>query len=77
MKALLFGLIILAGAGVGGYFWWDYVLIFLRGGLPVLGLLIGLLALFIGIADIKDRAAAKKEEQEAEETAKQGDAESN
>jgi uncharacterized membrane protein len=76
MKALLFGLIILAAAVAGGYFWWDYVLIFLRGGLPVLGLLIGLLALFIGIADIKDKAAAKKEEQEAEEASKQENGES-
>ncbi|MDR1930591.1 MAG: hypothetical protein LBQ44_08190 [Treponema sp.] len=67
MKALLFGLILLAAAGFGVYFWGDQVLVFLRGGLPVAALLIGLLALFIGIADLKDRAAAKKEEEEKAE----------
>jgi hypothetical protein len=35
-----------------------------------LALLIGLLAVFIGIADMKDAAAAKKEEKEAEEASK-------
>jgi hypothetical protein len=44
--------------------WWEDVLAFLRGSLPVLALLIGIIALFIGVADIKDRAEAKKEEAE-------------
>jgi hypothetical protein len=70
MKAFIFGLIVLAAAGVGGYFWWPEVILFFRGGLPVLALLIGLLAFFIGIADMKDAAAAKKEEKEAEEASK-------
>jgi len=37
------------------------VLAFLRGGLPVIAVLIGIIAVFIGIADMKDRAEAKKE----------------
>ncbi len=44
--------------------WWGDVLAFLRGAVPVLAVLIGLVAIFIGIADIKDRAEAKKEEEE-------------
>ena len=44
--------------------WWGDVLAFLRGALPVIAVLIGLVAIFIGIADIKDRAEAKKEEEE-------------
>lgn len=51
-----------------GLNWGHDVVQFLKGGLPVLGVLVGLVAIFIGIADIKDRAAAKKEE--AEEKAK-------
>jgi hypothetical protein len=43
------------------------VLAFLRGGLPVFALLIGLIAIFIGIADMKDRAEAKKEQKEQAE----------
>jgi len=73
MKAVIFGLIFLAAAvfavlppSVLGYGldWWNDVLTFLRGGLPVLAVLIGLIAIFIGIADMKDRAEAKKEEAE-------------
>jgi hypothetical protein len=71
MKAVIFGLIIIAAAvfavlppEVFGYGlgWGNDVLIFLRGGLPVVAVLIGLVAIFIGIADMKDRAEAKKEE---------------
>jgi len=82
MKSLIIGIIILAAAvfvalptetagglrlGLG---WWKDVLAFLRGGLPVFAVLIGLIAVFIGIADMKDRAEAKKEKAEkSEETA--------
>jgi hypothetical protein len=73
MKSLIIGIVILAAAvfaalspdAVGfGLGWWKDVLAFLRGGLPVIALLIGIIAVFIGIADIKDRAEAKKEENE-------------
>ena len=65
MKALLLGIIIIAAAVCAalpaGLGWWSDILVFLRGGLPVLAALIGLVAVFIGIADMKDRAEAKKE----------------
>jgi hypothetical protein len=71
VKALVLGVIILAAAvfmvlpsalagfGLG---WWNDMLAFLRGALPVIAALIALLAIFIGVADIKDRAEARKEE---------------
>jgi F0F1-type ATP synthase assembly protein I len=71
MKATFVGIIIIAaavfailppetvGVGLG---WGTDVLAFLRGALPVIAILIGLIAVFIGIADMKDRAEAKKEE---------------
>jgi hypothetical protein len=66
MKALLIGLIVIAAAIIAcipaGLGWWDDVIIFLRGFLPVLAALIGLIAIFIGIMDIKDGIALKKEE---------------
>jgi hypothetical protein len=66
MKALLLGLIFFAAALVAvipaGLGWWGDVVAFLRGALPVIAFLVGLVALFIGIADLKDRAVAKKEE---------------
>jgi hypothetical protein len=73
MKAVFLGLIIIAAAvfailpaeTIGyGLGWGIDVLAFLRGGLPVIAILIGLIAVFIGIADMKDIAEAKKEEKE-------------
>jgi hypothetical protein len=70
MKSLIIGILVLAAAVFAalppdmlgfGLGWWGDVLVFLRGGLPVIAVLIGLIAVFIGIADMKDRAEAKKE----------------
>jgi hypothetical protein len=65
MKAILLGLIFFAAAVLAmipaGLGWWADVLVFLRGALPVIAILIGLIALFIGIADLRDKAAARKE----------------
>jgi len=71
MKAILFGLIIIAAAVFAvlpsdkfgfGLSWYNDVLTFIKGGAPVIAALIGLVAIFIGIADMKDRAEAKREE---------------
>lgn len=66
MKALIIGFIVIAAAVVAclpmGLGWWDEVLVFLRGCLPVLAAFIGLIALFVGVMDIKDKITAKKEE---------------
>ena len=67
MKALILGLIVIIVAILAiipaGLGWAGDVLVFLRGALPVLAILIGLILLFVGIADIKDRAEARKEKQ--------------
>jgi hypothetical protein len=79
MKATIIGLVIIAAAvyailpnGIAGLNytglnWGSDVLAFLRGGVPVIAILIGIIAVFIGIADMKDRAEAKKEETEKKE----------
>ena len=73
MKAVILGLIILAAAAFAiipadiagfGLSWGGDVLAFLRGGVPVIAVLVGFIAIFIGIADMKDSAEAKKESQE-------------
>ncbi|MDR1596835.1 MAG: hypothetical protein LBR99_03925 [Treponema sp.] len=70
MKALILGIVIIAAAVCAvlpaGLGWWGDVLTFLRGCLPVLAAFIGLIAIFIGIADIKDQVEAKKEEKEGD-----------
>jgi len=72
MVALIVGIVFIAFAVVAcipsPLGWWPDVLAFLRGSLPVLAALVGIIAVFIGVADIKDRMEAKKEE--AEESAK-------
>ena len=76
MKAIIIGVIILAAAALAilpkeaigfGLGWGDEVLTFLKGGVPVIAIIIGLVAVFIGIADMKDRAEARKEEAEKKE----------
>ena len=42
--------------------WGPEVITFLKGGAPVFAALIGLICLFIGAADIKDKKEAKKED---------------
>lgn len=68
MVALIAGIALVAFAVFacipGPLGWWADVVAFLRGSLPVLAVFIGLIAVFIGVADIKDRMEAKKEEEE-------------
>ena len=65
MKALILGIVVILVAVLtvlpAGLGWWEDILAFLRGSLPVLSLLIGLILVFTGISDIKDRAETKKE----------------
>ena len=78
MIALLFGiLLVLFGVyavlpiDAPGFLNWSRdVLIFLRGGVPIVAFLIGIIAFFIGIADIKDKIEAKKEQAEEEQEEK-------
>lgn len=43
--------------------WSAEVIMFLKGAAPVLSALIGLVALFVGIADLIDKQEAKREEE--------------
>jgi len=65
MKALILGLVVISAAVLAilpiGLGWGEDVLSFLRGALPVIFGLIGLIMVFVGITGIKDRAEAKKE----------------
>ncbi len=68
MKSLIIGIVILAAAVLSimpiGLGWWPDVVQFLRGFLPVVAVIIGLVIVLVGIADIKDRANMKHEESE-------------
>lgn len=66
MVAMLFGLILIAFAVIACLpnclNWGTDIIAFLKGAAPVLAAFIGMIALFIGFADIKDKKEAKKEE---------------
>lgn len=77
MTALLVGIglivvaVLMVLPGILG--WWGDVLAFLRGAIPVLAVLIGALAVFIGIADIKDKIEEKKEEEKEKAESSEGE----
>ena len=64
MKALILGLVVIIVAVLAalpaGLGWGEDVLAFLRGALPVIAAFIGLILIFVGIADVKDRVDVKK-----------------
>lgn len=49
-----------------GLHWWPDVVLFIRGAFPVILFFVGIVSVVIGIADLKDRSDAKKEEAEEE-----------
>jgi uncharacterized membrane protein YfcA len=53
--------------------WWSDVIQFLKGGIPLIAVFIGLISFFVGVADIKDKIESKKEEEEEEEEEEQQD----
>lgn len=66
MKALIVGLVIAAFAVFAalpapGLGWWKEVVFVLKGFIPILGILIGFVAVLIGVADLKDARAEKTE----------------
>jgi hypothetical protein len=68
MTALVVGIILLAftvfSVLPAGLDWGREVLLVLKGGVPILAAFIGFVAVFIGIADIKDKLESRREEQE-------------
>ena len=64
MKALILGFVVIIAAVLAalpaGLGWWEDVISFLRGSLPVISILIGLILVFVGVTDIKERAETKK-----------------
>ncbi|MBN1412545.1 MAG: hypothetical protein JW969_16980 [Spirochaetales bacterium] len=73
MVALLIGILLIAFAVYAflpfdfpmALNWYNDVIQFLKGGAPILALLVGLIAFFIGIADIKDKMEEKREAKES------------
>ncbi len=75
MVAIIVGLILIAFCVFAclpmGLAWGLDVVAFLKGFAPVFAAFVGLIAIFIGIADLKDKKEAKKEEQAAKAASEQ------
>lgn len=69
MVAIIVGLVLIAFTVFAslpcGLAWGGEIISFLKGASPVLAAFIGLISVFIGIADLKDKKEAKKEEAES------------
>ncbi len=69
---VLFGVYAVLPVDSPGFLNWSReVAQFLKGAAPIMAFLIGLVSFFIGIADIKDKIEARKEEKEDKEKAEQ------
>lgn len=72
MVSLIIGLLFIAFTFLAalpfGLGWGLDIIAFLKGGSPVLAAFIGLIAIFVGIADIRDKKEAKKEEENSKDT---------
>lgn len=69
MVAIIVGLVLITFTVFAslpcGLAWGAEILSFLKGASPVLAAFVGLISVFIGIADLKDKKEAKKEEAES------------
>jgi len=68
MKALILSIAVIIVAVLAiipaGLSWGGDVLAFLRGALPVIAIIIGIVLFFVGISDIRERAELKKEKKD-------------
>lgn len=73
MIAILFGMILIAftvcACLPNVLDWSEYIVFVLKGAAPILAALVGIVAIFIGFADIQDKKEARKEEKEAAKAA--------
>lgn len=73
MMALVGGLIALILGVIGVIFWWGYFLKALMAGVPVMLILGGALATYLGIEEIKDKKASENFEPDKDELKKEVD----
>jgi uncharacterized membrane protein YqjE len=73
MMALVGGLIALILGIIGIVIWWGYFLELLMAGVPLMLILGGALATYLGIEEIKDKRASENFEPEKDELKKEVD----
>ena len=77
ITAIIFGLLLISffvcAALPQGLGWGDFIISALKGVGPLVAVLAGVAAFFIGFADIQDKKEARREEKEAFEEAKKSE----
>jgi uncharacterized membrane protein YqjE len=73
MMALVGGLIALILGVIGIIFWWGYFLKALMAGVPLILILGGALATYLGIEEIKDKKASESFDTEKDDLKKEVD----
>ncbi|MCR5217592.1 hypothetical protein [Treponema sp.] len=64
---ILIGFCVYSCLPFGALAWGSYIIDFLKGFAPVFAAFLGLIAVCIGLADLKDKREAKRENKEASE----------
>ena len=64
MKILVGGIIAVVLGVVGLIVWWADFLLVLKGAIPIILLIGGVLGIYLGIEDVKTLSSSKKEETE-------------
>jgi len=64
MKILVGGVVALILGVVGLIVWWADFLLVLKGAIPIILLIGGVLGIYLGIEDVKTLSSSKKEETE-------------
>jgi uncharacterized membrane protein YqjE len=73
MTALLGGLVALILGIIGIIFWWGYFIKALMAGVPIMLILGGALATYLGIEEIKDKKAAESFEADKDDLKREVD----
>jgi uncharacterized membrane protein YqjE len=73
MTALLGGLVALILGIIGIVFWWSYFIKALMAGVPIMLILGGALATYLGIEEIKDKKAAESFEADKDDLKREVD----
>ncbi len=67
MKVLIGGIIAAILGIIGLVIWWEPFLVLLQGGIPIILLLGGALAIYVGFDEMTDQMKSKEEEQASPE----------
>ena len=64
MSLLISGIVSVIVGVIGFIFWWDAFVVILKGGIPIMLILGGILAVYVGLDAMQDRMKEERRKQE-------------